>query len=203
MDVCRLKGRGQELEGFTLCWQTSAVGDVKVWWCVALARGKVHIEVMPESWRQNGEGQAFMVSRLPQVLSALFGESAPKPSVLFTDRGPGFYHPSTGNICPAYLAALKAYGFSPWVGEHALWQPPDIPDVLLHETVVAWIRKYLKQHPLKLCPDKSTNRERLVSTLAAAADHINQFYEVDQLCMSFPRRLAELVHEKHGERLKY
>ena len=98
-------------------------GDVKVWWFVVLARGKVHIEVMPESWRQNGEGQAFMVSRLPQVLSALFGESAPKPSVSFTDRGPGFYHPSTGNICPAYLAALKAYGFSPWAGEHALWQP--------------------------------------------------------------------------------
>ena len=178
-------------------------GDVKVWWFVVLSKGKAQVDVMPVKWTQNGEGQSYMVSRLPLILTTLLGDTGPKPSVLFTDRGPGFYHPSTGNICPEYMAALVSYGFTPWAGEHALWQPPDIPDLLLHETVVAWIRKYLKKHPVKLYPDQHINREILSVALADAAAHINQHYDVEKLGMSFPRRLHELVHAKQGGRLKY
>ena len=144
-----------------------------------------------------------MVSRLPHILAALLGDTVVKPDVVFTDRGPGFYHPSTGNICPEYLSALKAYGFTPWAGDQASWQPPDIPDVLLHETVVAWIRKYLNQHPLKLAHDKELNKQRLASLLSDAATHINNWYEVGNLSMSLPKRLWELVHVTQGDRLKY
>ena len=178
-------------------------GDVKVWWFVVLAQGKVHVEVVGDKWKQNGPGQALMVSRLPQILASMLGDTAVKPDVVFTDRGPGFYHSSSGNICPEYLAALTAYGFRPWAGENSKWQPPDIPDVLLHDTVVSWIRKYLKQHPLKLVSDNELNKQRMTSLLTAAATHINTWYAVDALSMSFPRRLWELVNESEGDRLKY
>lgn len=178
-------------------------GDLKVWWFVVLAQGKVHVEVLGDKWKQNGEGQALMVSRLPHILASLLGDTAAKPDVVFTDRGPGFYHPSTGNICPEYLSALSAYGFRPWAGDQSKWQPPDIPDMLLHETVVAWLRKYLKHHPLKLVQDHDTNKQRLASLLSEAASYINTWYEVEQLSMSLPRRLWELVHVTEGDRLKY
>ena len=168
-----------------------------------LAQGKVHVEVVGDKWKQNGAGQALMVSRLPHILSSMLGDDAARPDVAFTDRGPGFYHPSSGNICPDYLSALNTYGFRPWAGEQASWQPPDVPDVLLHETVVAWIRKYLKQHPLKLVPDKETNKENLTRLLTDAATYINTCYEVDNLSMSFPKRISELVNVSKGGRLKY
>ena len=34
-------------------------------------------------------------------------------------------------------------GLRPFAGEHAGAQPPDIPDVLLHETAVSWLRERL------------------------------------------------------------
>ena len=37
----------------------------------------------------------------------------------------------------AYKEALLENGFTPFAGDEGKWQPPDIPDVLLHETVVA------------------------------------------------------------------
>ena len=99
---------------------------------------------MPPGWAQNGDGQAQMVSLLPGILDHVMGEDCRHPDVLFTDRGPGFYHPSTGTICPEYVAALQAHGFKAWAGDHSKWQPPDLADILLHETAVAWVRKYSK-----------------------------------------------------------
>ena len=141
---------------------------------------------------------------MPQVLASMLGDTdVAKPDVVFTDRGPGFYHPSTGSICPEYMSALTAYGYRPWAGDQASWQPPDMPDVLLHETVVAWLRKYLKQHPIKLAQSQEVNKARLASLLAEAAHHINTRHEVEDRSMSLPRRLWELVHGTKGDRLKY
>ena len=36
--------------------KTTQWGDVKVWWFIVLARGKVHVEVMGRDWEQNGAG---------------------------------------------------------------------------------------------------------------------------------------------------
>ena len=47
-----------------------------------------------------------------------WGEQSDHPHILFTDRGPGFYHPSTGTICPHYMEALEVHGFKPWAGDH-------------------------------------------------------------------------------------
>ena len=41
-----------------------------------------------------------------------------------------------GSPLPAYEEALGAQGFIFFPREEAKWQPPDVPDVMLHETVV-------------------------------------------------------------------
>ena len=159
--------------------KTTQWGDAKVWWFMVLAQGKVHIHVVGKDWHQGPEGQADMVGALPKVLKKMLGAAASLPDVVFTDRGPGFYHPSTGNICPQYHEALQAHGFEPWAGENSKWQPPDIPDLLLHETAVAWVRKWMRQHPVKLGTDMARNISTLVDKLKECEDHINTYYEVE------------------------
>ena len=174
--------------------------DRKVWWSIVLCRGNVHIEAMPQGWTQTGEGQAYMFALLPGILQSLLGDVEPLPSVLFTDRGPGFYHPSTGNICPEYLEALHDHGFQPWAGERSKWQPPDIADVLLHETVASWIRYYMKQHPLKLGQNTDNNEARLCKQLQGVVDHINSHHAVSRLCQDLPKWQQGLF-DSGGDRL--
>ena len=85
----------------------------------------------------------------------------------------------SGNICREYQEALKEKGFTPWAGEDAKWQPADIPDILLHETAVALVRKFLRQHPIKMGPDMDRNVQKLVDKLQEAEDLINEHYEVE------------------------
>ena len=53
------------------------------------ARGKVHVEVMPEGWQVNGDGLAMFVRRLPRVLRGMLGPDTPLPRTMFTDRPSG------------------------------------------------------------------------------------------------------------------
>jgi hypothetical protein len=156
---------------------------------------------MPEGWSQ-WDGQAVVVAMWPGIFKKMLGRDATYPDHVFTDRGPGYYHPSSGTINAEYLASLTEKGITPWAGEHSKWQPPDLPDVLLHETAVSWVRKYLKQHPVKLVANMDENIRRVKDLLQEACVHINTYYEVDDLCNSFSKRLNKLV-AKEGERLKY
>ena len=177
-------------------------GDERVWWFVLLVHGRVHVEVMPEDWVQNGQGQATMVNRLPSILGRLLRGTGGSPTVVCTDRGPGFYHPRTGDICREYAEALAANGYTAWAGESASHQPADIPDVLLHETAVAWIRSYLKHNPIKIGPNMAASRDALEAALKDAAAFCNDWYEVKELCHDFPKRLKELIAGE-GERLRH
>ena len=180
----------------TLQW-----GDHRVWWYVFLCQGRVHVEVLPEGWSQY-EGQAMVVDMLPKILKKLVDKDGPQPDHIFTDRGPGYYHPSSGTICPAYFAALSKHGYHPWAGENSKWQPPDIADILLHETVVSWLRKYMRQHPVKLTHNLQTNIARVGDLLKEACVHINTYYEAEELCHDFPKRLKALK-AAGGERQKW
>ena len=80
--------------------------------------------------------------------------------------------------------------------------PPDVVDVLLHATAVAWVRHYLRAHRFKLATTPTSDLCRLTILLRAVAAHINENYEVEQLCLDLPKRLRELVAAR-GERLKY
>ena len=81
----------------------------------------------------------------------MFGVTAAKPRWCFTDRGPGFYNSRTGEIVQAYHAALKRNGFRALAGADGTSQPADLADYFLHETVVAWVRKWFKKHPFYMC----------------------------------------------------
>ena len=176
-------------------------GDRKVWWFVVLVRGRVHFEVMGHEWRQTGAGMSEFVARLPSILGRLIEDGSSWPRVVASDRGPGFYQSSTGHITKEYSKALKRAGFRTLAGEDASRQPPDLADVLLHETVAAWVRKYFKAHPFSRKGSIDEQEARLRSLLSECATHINENYEVEALCRSFPKRLQEVV-DNLGDRLK-
>ena len=43
-------------------------GGRKVNWLMVLAKGVLHVEVLPEDWKLDGEGMAEAASRLPKAL---------------------------------------------------------------------------------------------------------------------------------------
>ena len=176
-------------------------GDRKLWWFVILVRGRVHIEVVGADWTQTGSGMATLVDRLPQILPKMLGKGALMPRVVVSDRGPGFYQSLTGHIVKAYADALDKNGFRPFAGLDASTQPPDIPDLLLHETAVGWIRNYLRKHPFARSGTLDAQEARLRKLLKQCADHINAHYDVEGLCYRFPARLQEMI-DKGGQRLK-
>ena len=196
------KGKSRNLKPSPYAGKQSQWGDKRVWWFIVMAKGRVHMEIMPDGWRQNGEGQAYMISLLPGIIHTLCGGTCKPPAVLFTDRGPGFFHPSTGTITPEYAAALDHHGCTAWAGDHSKWQPPAIADILLHETAVSWVRQYLRTHPFKLTTTPSAGSIRLARLLKEAAMHINEYYKVEQLCLDLPKRLKELVANE-GDRLRH
>ena len=107
--------------------------DKRVWWSVVLTRGQVFLKMMPSDWEQTGHGMAEFVEELPALLKGGLAENKKLPKIIITDRGPGLYQASSGTIVAAYKEALSENGFKPFAGEEAEWQPPDVPDVLLHE----------------------------------------------------------------------
>lgn len=173
--------QSQNLRSSPYTNKTTQWGDTRVWWVMILAAGKVHIHVLGKGWHQDAEGQAQVVAELPGIVRKMAGQGNPTPTTLFTDRGPGFYHPTTGNICREYHEALEEQGYTAWAGESSKWQPSDIPDILLHETAVAWVRKFLRQHPIKLGTDMERNITKLEGKLKEAEEHINEHYEVEDL----------------------
>ena len=169
-----------------------------------LARGRVHVEFMGDHWQQTGAGMAELAGRLPRILRTMVGRDVALPRVVVSDRGLGFYMSGlrNGQIVPAYRTSLSAVGFRPFAGDDASDQPPDCPDVLLHETAVGWIRKFFKKHPFRRAAALDLNIERVKAQMGECIRHINQKYDVDALCSAWPERLRDLV-DSEGERLKY
>ena len=157
---------------------------------------------MDDDWTQNGAGMAVMVARLPKVLTSMLGPNTIKPRVLLTDRGPGFYVGSLGVIVEKYRDALSASHFRPFAGYDGKAQPPDLADVLIHETVAAWIRKYFKAHPVKMSGSMDANFRALTDSLKQCQSFINKKHDVDGLCRSFSDRIKKVIAAK-GDRLKY
>jgi hypothetical protein len=171
----------------------------RIWWAPFLVRGKLHVEVLPSSFPgEVPEGAAVLVDLIPRVVAARFPNDA-KPRVVFTDRGKGFYHPSTAQITPAYHAALQRHGLRPFAGENAADQPASLGDVLLHETAVAWIRK-LMDFSLPARP-WTESRQEFTTRLRHAVQQINAEYDVANLCKEFPERLDDL-DARQGDKLR-
>ena len=176
--------------------------DKRVWWFVVLTRGQVFLKMMPTDWEQTGHGMAEFIEDLQVLLKGGLTENKKLPKVIVTDRGPGLYQASSGTIVAAYKEALLENGFRPFAGDEAKWQPPDLPDVLLHETVVAWVRAFFKKHPFKTVSNVRENQKLFAKLLKQCEAHINANYEVSSLCRAFPRRIAELIASR-GDRLMH
>ena len=176
--------------------------DKRVWWFVVLTRGQVFLKMMTTDWEQTGHGMAEFIEDLPMLLKSGLADNKKLPKVIVTDRGPGLYQASSGTIVAAYKEALQENGFRPFAGDEAKWQPPDLPDVLLHETVVAWVRAFFKKHPFKTVTNVRENQKVFAKLLKQCEAHINANYEVSALCKAFPKRIAKLVASR-GDRLMH
>ena len=99
----------------------------------------------------------------------------------------------------AYSAAVKAAGFKLFWGDDASQQSPDMPDLLLHETAVAWFRRKLsKQRPV--CAPWEETQAQWTARARQVVAFINDSYRVDRLCKQFPGRFRA-CKDSDGERL--
>ena len=176
-------------------------GDMRAWWFVVLARGKVGVVFMPKGWRQSGPGVAQFVEQLEDKLREMLGPAERLPRTICSDRGPGLYQNGSGYIVEAYRKAANEAGFHTLAGNDASTQPPDMADFWPHETAVSWIRAFMKKHPLKKGVGLDQMEKDFQATMKEAVRHVNTNYNVDGLCRSFPTRFSELVAAKGG-RLK-
>ena len=83
--------------------------------------------------------------------------------------------PSTG-ICDSVAIVSKVLsrsGFRAFAGTDASAQPADVPDVLVHETAVAWIRTYLRMHPFSRTGSLDVQEEALRNVMVECTWYIN------------------------------
>lgn len=175
-------------------------GSTKMNWFMVLARGVVHVEVMPDTWCLNGEGMATFVERLPGILRRMLGPDARLPRTLFTDRGTGMYEPFQGKVVHKYRDAVAKAGFKLYWGNNAHKQSPDMGDMLLHETAISWVRKGMRAASPEVVPWEETP-EMWTARIRKVVRAINAEFEVAALCREFPDRL-QLCADSDGERLR-
>ena len=193
----KTKKASKNLRGNLSTLKQKSYGTKKVWWAPILMRGKLHIEVLGDKFAgEKVEGIAHFVAKVRHAVNARF-RSDDQPSILFTDRGQGFYT-LNGYITGEYQAALEEHSFTAFAGDNASQQPGKMGDVLLHETAVSWIRyREGKTRP------KEPWHESVADfgvRLKAICQDINDTLEVDDLCRAFPKRLHKLK-DREGDRL--
>ena len=173
-------------------------GGCRVNWFMVLARGRVHVEVMPRDWPLTGAGVALFVARLGGILRRMLGNSPRLPKVVFTDTGTGLYS-TQGTLVGLYEEALNDAGYRPYWGADARMQAPDMPDVLLHETAVAMFRNRLRKERPRAMPWTETQAQ-WTERANTVVRWMNAQCDLNSLCRKFPQRLQELV-ARQGDRL--
>ena len=171
---------------------------VRVYWAPVLTRGKLHIEILGVEFPgETPEGAAILVAKVRTALNIRFQGSEP-PSILFTDRGQGFYHIKGGKITPQYKAALREHGLKAYYGDDASIQPGSLQEVMLHETSVAWIRRR-EAVTLPRQPWNETVAE-FGARLRGICQYINDNFDVEGLCRGLPKRVQAVI-DAEGDRI--
>ena len=148
------------------------------------------MEAMPDDFPgETEQGAIIMVRKVRAALNIRFPGRAP-PRTVFTDRGSGFYQPSSGNITEGYRRALREHNLKAFFPDDASVQPGQLQDLMLHETAVSWMRERLAQTVPKKPWEESLDQYRV--RLKSCAAHINATYQVSALCRELPQRLAAL-----------
>ena len=123
-----------------------------------------------------------------------------KPSIVFVDRGRGFFFPNGGRIVPEFKAALEEAELKAYYGDNAKAQPGNMQDVLLHETSVSWIR-HRETRCRPTTPWQETPAD-LGVRLRGICQDINDKLDVEGLCKGWPKRVQEVVNAQ-GDRIKH
>ena len=87
-------------------------------------------------------------------------------------------------------------GFRPFAGDFAAAQPPDIPDVLAHETAISWVK--LRESKTKLARPWEESREAFTVRIRGIAQEVTAQCDVDGLCRGFEKRLERVVELTGG-----
>ncbi len=87
-------------------------------------------------------------------------------------------------------------GFRPFAGDFAAEQPPDIPDVLLHETAILWVK--LRESKTKPQRPWEESREAFTVRMRGIAQEVNAHCDVEGFCKGFVKRLKQVVELKGG-----
>ena len=187
-----LRGKREALKQKS--WDTE-----KVWWAPFLARGKLHVEVFDQGFPgEVPKGAALLVAKARAALNIRFQGSEP-PTVVYVDRGKGFYDPGTGRITAEFEEALQESGLKAFWGEDASAQPGQLQEIHLHETAVSWLRHRLTTSTPASAAKET--REEYTARLKACCADINATCDVDALSRSFPKRV-QLVVDAEGGRIR-
>ena len=207
--LARKAGRGWLSEGCQMSSQCLRGGKEsikmnswdteRIWWVPILACGKLHVEVLPENFPgEEPEGARMVVQKVRAALNIRFqGGSVPAPSVMWTDRGRGFFHGNGSSTCE-FKEALEENDFQAFWKDDASIQPGQLQEVHLHETAVSWIRYQLTLSTPTIAWKET--REQYTSRLKACCAEINKAYDVDGLCRALPRRIEALI-DSEGDRI--
>ena len=168
----------------------------KMNWVIILARGVVGVDILPEEWNLDGDGMAVVVGRLEGRLREMLGPDARLPRVVMSDRGTGMYSPA-GQVVAAYDKAVHESNFRLFWGPDAKKQAPDMPDMLLHETAVSWLRGVLRRTK-PLCVPWLETPAQWSRRMLVALDEVNQKYDAEGLCMGFPDRVEDCIAASGG-----
>ena len=144
------------------------------------------------------EGAAMLVAKVRAAVNIRFHGSTP-PTILFTDRGQGFYRSRGGQITPEYKAAVREHGFKIYYGDSAFVQPGTLQEVMLYETAVAWVRR--RETVMQMRQPWCETVAEFGDRLRGVCQHINEKYDVEGLCRKLPGRLQKIV-DAGGERMK-
>ena len=173
-------------------------GTVRVWWAPVLARGKLHVVLLPENFvGDHPDGAWPLVAKVRAALNIRF-PAVSGPRVLFVDRGSGFFNAGTGAITHEFKTALQDHQLTAFMGDNAALQPGSLQEMMLHETAVAWIRRGLTWS-LPPKPWEETI-EAFGARLREVVQKVNTEYNVQGLCKQLPQRVQDL-HDAEGGRL--
>ena len=109
------------------------------------------------------------------------------------------YAPS-GPVTAAYDIAARQCGFRLFWGPDAKRQSPDMPDLLLHETAVSWVRGVLRRTKPEALPWLETPEQWSRRMMQAVGEANSK--DVEGLCLQFPDRIDECL-ACDGARLAY
>ena len=128
------------------------------------------------------------------------GDQPKLARVLMSDCGTGMYAPS-GHVVAAYDCAVRECGFKLFWGPDAKRESPDMPDLLLHETAVSWLRGVLRRTKPDAVPWLETPAP-WSRRMMKALDECNRASDAEGPRMQFTERVEECLAEG-GARLSY